>query len=985
MFIALLLAFVCCSVTLPLDAAQLPHRHYSIDDGLSHSNVFSIFQDREGFIWLGTELGVSRFEGLNFDNFEGLEELSGGIAIAITETGQDNILIFRYDGRLFRFAAGRLAEIKPRAGSIRSSIIEARTDSSGRVWMRTNRSEVDVLQEDRVHNFSLLHGINALPNDTMAAVQSLDSGAAINNLFVRRNGEILFATDRGLYALRANRVLQLFEEQIQGRGVYCIAEDKQDALWLGMQGSVCRVAASGELHWYRNPLLRETRIIKIAVDPDANIWLVGPSMGLAVLRGDSLRSMTEQLGLDQVEVNDVRVCREGLVWIATFGAGLICVQNLNNANFTVDDGLSNNYITSLAEGKDGSLWIGTHNGLCRLFNDVPRRVGLMPSQFAEVRGRFERIESLGVDSLGRVWSGLSGGTINVLGGQVALRKPSAEYVPYVLYVERDGRIFFSGFGGVKYLAGDSIVDFDSLSLPLHQRVYALCRQRSGAFWAGTDSGAIRLEEGILRSFGIEDGLPGARVLGICEDKGGDIWLATNKGVACLRNEHWHAYTPAEGLSHAYCSAILPDQRGNVWIGTLGGLDCYRGGELIHFNRTRGLVGNEVRALFADQSDNLWVGAVQGLSKLHIESSLPGATAAPEVVITELRMPGGVLRRPRRLHLPYDSTNIDIRFAALHFSHPEGLRFQYMLTPLDDEWRPAEGRNCSFSNLQPGSYELLVRAQVDNSGWSPQPASLRIDVNPPLWQMWWFRALIALLIVGGVYMLHRFRSNQLRRREVERLELHGKILELEKRALDSSINPHFLFNALNSIQFFFNRRDSLTQANTYLANFARLIRMILDDAHKKSISLEEELSRLRYYLDLEQMRLGKRLQWRIDVAAGIDARAIRIPVLVIQPFVENAVWHGITPLKEGGTLQVKISSEDSVLIIEVMDDGIGIANSRAKQARSSLKHQSRGMAITRERIALLRQLKDVHLDVAISDLDPANTSRPGTRVCIRLKT
>ena len=243
--------------------------------------------------------------------------------------------------------------------------------------------------------------------------------------------------------------------------------------------------------------------------------------------------------------------------------------------------------------------------------------------------------------------------------------------------------------------------------------------------------------------------------------------------------------------------------------------------------------------------------------------------------------------------------------------------------------------------------MSIRARIQDSGWS-KVAEVKFLIQPAYWQRWWFLAsvyfFISIVVVGLIYTFFK----RQREREKEKLSVQTKIIALEQRALQAMMNPHFVFNIMNSIQYFINTKDSQS-ANQVLTGFAKLIRKNLEICTKSYISLEEELIYLKLYLSLEKLRFGNKMIYDVTVADGIDTEETMIPSMLLQPFVENAIWHGIMPKEEGGKISIKIEADDTELSIEITDNGTGIENSLRDKKTT---HVSRGMQITHDRVNLL---------------------------------
>jgi LytS/YehU family sensor histidine kinase len=267
--------------------------------------------------------------------------------------------------------------------------------------------------------------------------------------------------------------------------------------------------------------------------------------------------------------------------------------------------------------------------------------------------------------------------------------------------------------------------------------------------------------------------------------------------------------------------------------------------------------------------------------------------------------------------------------------------------------------------------------------------LLITVSPAFWNTWWFKSLLFLTVLSLSYILIRTRLKEKFRLELERSEKNQLLSDmsqratlLEMQALRAQMNPHFIFNSLNSINRFILQNDR-PQASEYLTKFSRLVRLILQNSQAPLITLESELDALQLYLDLESLRFNHHFKFKISIAPELDTFVLKIPPLIIQPYAENAIWHGLMPKEEYGRLDIDLSQDDDYLIIRIADDGIGRKKSAALSSKSAALHKSRGLQMTADRIALIHSKTPVEAPVKIIDLIMPDGSPAGTEVIIKI--
>ena len=294
--------------------------------------------------------------------------------------------------------------------------------------------------------------------------------------------------------------------------------------------------------------------------------------------------------------------------------------------------------------------------------------------------------------------------------------------------------------------------------------------------------------------------------------------------------------------------------------------------------------------------------------------------------------------------------------------------------IDAPWQYTNNRSLSFPALASGTYTFSLSAKGENSAWS-KPVSIQFEIQEVFWKSNWFVSLIGAVFVGIVWLITQLYFSKIQRAR----NIKHRLTASELKAIRSRINPHFMFNALNSIQLFIKDNKS-EEAVSYLNKFARLMRMILAHAERSTISIKEEVDALEHYLVLEKLRARENFDYEISISPDVDIYNYDIPAMVLQPFVENAIWHGLAPIKNNGLLQVKFEAFQEEIRVEVIDNGIGRAKS---QAIKPSHRSSKGIKLTEDRIAALNLGKANKKRLNIEDLFPLKVERTGTKVTLTI--
>lgn len=528
-----------------------------------------------------------------------------------------------------------------------------------------------------------------------------------------------------------------------------------------------------------------------------------------------------------------------------------------------------------------------------------------------------------------------------------------------------------------------------------------------------------------------------RVANLFEDSRGNIWFSRYSGFGvylAAKDTILNFIHPRNKAALPYVNAFAEDKTGRVWVnnveGWLGfGLAAAPEKGLIHktYLPDRKIEGR-INTLAIDRQGNVWGdtdkllvridAADTSLSTFNFQyglrnvdfyhfSFLPSGEMVfggrndivmanpatfkrnaelPAPYISELQILNQPVALPAlfgdtTLQLSYNRNFFSMDFSAQAYTLPNEVRFRYRLQGFD-EWKEVNGRNtANYTNVPPGKYTFQLQAANNEGTWNDKMLQLAIHIATPWWQTWWFYAGAFLLVAGLVYWLYRMRIRQVRKKEQLKSQYEKKLANVEMSALLAQMNPHFLFNCLNSIDSYIIKNES-RKASEYLNSFARLMRLILQNSRSNYISLKDEVETLELYLQMEGLRFRDQFQYDISIRTETDAGSIVIPPMLIQPYVENAIWHGLMNKHDGTPRKVELLIEEkgSNLFCVVQDNGIGRTKAQVLRAQKLTgKKRSMGMQITKDRIEIINKLYDVNTCVTITDLVDATGNASGTRV------
>ncbi|UTW66706.1 histidine kinase [bacterium SCSIO 12643] len=401
----------------------------------------------------------------------------------------------------------------------------------------------------------------------------------------------------------------------------------------------------------------------------------------------------------------------------------------------------------------------------------------------------------------------------------------------------------------------------------------------------------------------------------------------------------------------------------LWTGTLNGISILSQNLKNEWTprsvitKHDGLELADIRQLIF-YNDYLFFANNEGIGKIH-KSHLDDSLPPPILHIQSLLSNEYSMNIDTTINLTHDSNNIQINYHAISYKSQNDIIYKYQLSPINDSWQTTTNDNIVFNALPPNDYTLKLKA-INIDGVESEVQILQFSIIPAFWMTWWFKAVVIIIAIIFGYKLS-IRTIKIYKTQAQ---FQKTINEMQIISLQSKMNPHFIFNSLNSIQNYILKNEK-TNANQYLLEFSKLIRTILQNSDSTTILLQDELETLKMYVNLEKKRIRKEFKYTEEMDSEIDLEKCIIPSLLIQPYIENAIWHGKVYSNPNGEIKLSIHKKQNTLFIEICDNGIGIKNAEASKVKKT-KHKSLGTSVTKKRIELLSELNNEMSDVTISE-------------------
>jgi len=956
------------------------YKIYTSHDGLPSSRIYDMMQDSEGYMWFATENGVSRYDGYTFENF----------------TTDD--------------------------GLPANSTIRLYQDFKGRIWFASFMGPLSYYQNDTIIPYSL--------NDKLL---TLNVPQFYDNIYIDKNENMWLAPyDRGLYRITSDSTIIIEDERIRKSEIeevnkkvlnYFIENDEiitwvklkyttenySDELISKRISSIeiphtkdqpyyqkyqCKLGNNEYLfsqglyltHLKNNEVLStrsfQNEILTLFKDKDENIWISEQFNCLLMYPKGNLDSTPIEF-LHNVSVSKALQDSEGNYWFSTTENGVYFVPSIAFTNYNMQAlNAANNVVITMEIFENQMFFTTDKKGIHSVFI---RDGKLQYNHNFKLEGFIRsNIYDILITEDKYLWVSDSEFLIYNIDGTKSTYKPTSHIGGYKLLQRLDGSVILSHrIGFHKY--ENFQLDYKSFNDDFTHRTYPILETPDSTLLLGTFAGLYKYKNGLYSKYDSTCVVMSSRISDI-KSSGDKLWIGTfDKGLAVNSNSRCYYINKDNGLNSNRIKKIFIEDEKNVWIGTNKGL-CHifisdfttSKYHTTSFTVWDGLPSNEINDIIKYE-DLLWLGTDNGLVSFD-----PGSL---NKIFTPLNINlECILVNENRINIRPDSNiykshenNITFNYKALRFKDPGKLIYYYKLDGLDDQWLESRNTSVRYPDLKHGRYTFMVKAKdVDNT--ISKTAEYIFTIKKHYTQTTFFLIAILFLILGVATLIFYYFFSSFKKRE----QLKQQVVLAEQTALRAQMNPHFIFNSLNSIQDFIVQHDD-KNANLYLANFATLIRKILDTSKFNTISLSEEIETIKLYLELEKLRFEGLFEYTLDIEKAINIEEVFIPTMLLQTYIENAIWHGLIPKNDKGLLMISFKQvKDNKLSVSIKDNGIG-RKKAAEIGKNRKHHRSIGMKNAGDRIKLLNKLKNTKTTIEVIDLYDKNDLAVGTQVIITFDT
>ncbi len=950
---------------------QYYFKNYSVENGLPFVQVSTLFQDSKGYLWSGGYGGLSRFDGKQFLNFNKKNGLIDHNVNSICESTSGDIFVGTNKG-LSVLQNNKIINYSGASG-LNTQIISLCRGNNQSIYIGSMRglftfNNNTVKPVPKLNNYK----INCLYKlDTSCLCIGTDSGLVLygNSVFkliTTKNGlssnqinaivsyknYIVLGTSKGLsfYNLSTKKFINYFiENGLIDESITCLLTQDSSDLWVGSESGLLKYN-NGQFHYYNIGFDNNSNIIRCLInDRENNVWL-GTHSGLYRYHDNSFSTFDKINGPGNAFVYQVFRDTKSNLWICSHNNGIYKYSLGYFKRYGIADGLTTNASIAGLQDKNGRLIFSTDNSVMQFKNERFYNIPL-PKNF---NGPYSMLY---LASNNIIWIGGENGICSLI---FNTEEPITKFYPfykntacqvYGFAEDNENNLWIGTYGqGLLKLKDDSIFTI-SKQLKLPEENFLSLRYINNLIFAGTLNGLIEFntKTNAYKYITEKDGLNSELVYAVeFANNKNDLWIGTNQGINKLNLKKYLKESKTEITSFGI-------QEGFV------GVECNGNG------------------IWQDSDNTLWFGTVSGVVR-HKPFNLKKNTTQNSTLIQTLKLSNEDTILQQGIKLPYYLNTISFYYRGICLTNPDKVLYIKKLEGLEKNWSlPSSEDYSKYANLAPGKYTFKVKSCNNYGIWDENETTFTFTIKPPYYLTWWFILIVISVISLTVYFIFKTRLRAIRTKHKQEFDRKVEMSKIELKALRSQMNPHFIFNSLNSIQhYIFNSKSD--EAIKYLNKFARLVRIILNNSDKPTVTLEDDLEALKLYLELEQMRFEGKFDYEIIVDDNVDIDYDIMPPLLMQPYVENAILHGLNPKPDKGTLKIHLSFKNNFLICTITDSGIGRKKaSLIKRTMPGQKHKSLGMKITEDRLRILNEINNSELSVTITDLVDEQQNDIGTRV------
>jgi len=942
-----------------VNAQEPAYRHFTVNDGLPSSEIYEAYQNQDGYIYLVSDRGISRYDGYTFKNYTLQDGLPNNTVFNITEDQKKRLWFSTISGHIFYYQSDSFSILPPpdELGKYFNQwryISSMYIDQGDTIWLAVNGHKNGFIKK---HLNGFLENSGIIDSTSQIQAKYTGNGQYMLSQY-EGNGNKAVRLKNG-ETIDFSHIVQ--KEKISGQPNAMVENDS--SVFLSFFYAVVKINKYDNSYAVFKFKERTTKCFEF--DHEGNLWVGLLQKG--VWRFPKGNLSNGSLHLEGESISSVLVDKEQGYWFTTLNNGVFYLPWQQLFHYKNVEGASV-ALTCL----NSNVWFGFNQGkVIEYFEHKPRKTFSLPSDQTIVQSLSAINGEVFINASNRIFTLKNGETTPLLGKRSLYTRK--------LHVNKDHELWAFGNGFYHIKNGEVAYASDDES-GFHHWTTSMLKESDSSYLVGTFEGVWKFDGTTIIPHGFWHPILKQRISDI--EKIGDAYIFGTIGNGILirhDGRYFHLKKSTEGLLSNVCNAITIENDSTFWAATNRGLSRIQlnldqgSFRTTHITQHDNLLSDEIHDILI-KNDDIWVASNNGLFRFRKDLYDYDQFEIP-IHLSYLKINGNKVDLNGPNDFAYNENNVRIDYTALFYKNSERINYRYKLRPKD-KWTYTKNTSLQLINLSEGNYQLTLETSINGKNWFQASATPTFTINPPFWKTNWF--ILAVILIAGfiIWSVFNFRFKLLKKKS----ELTKRAFESEQKALKAQINPHFLFNALNAINSSILSSDKFTASN-YLSKFSQLMRLTLNNSVDGLVTLQKELNTLELYLAMESFRMENKFKYSIDVAPDLMPASFYVPTMLVQPFAENAIWHGLSPLKDrNGVLNISFSYYGSNTLKCIVDDnGIGRTAANEIKNQQSPAHRSHGMSIIKKRLEVFGALDNEEYAVDICDKYDNNGQATGTRV------
>ena len=952
---------VCLCVPSYAMSQAIESQFYGIAEGLSDPCVFRIDQNDDGFLYVGTNEGLSIFDGHSFRRISIDNSYGSRSVLELNFKNESELLLSLYRVGLFSLDLSD-SSISP-VEYVPSNEENAMKNGEGKTKLSGITSIHWVSETGWFINGKTLFRIE---NDTFQRQVLLPDSIWQPQVYSVEyvDGVLFIGTSYGLFTIdNAGEKKKIWPAHGKKAPVWDILHVPEKGVYMATDKGLSLL----DLNAMDFNLVTATRfpLHLIYLDSRQRIWMSSNQKHMGCLWNGELHHV--KLSEQDVIVNDIHEDHSGNIWLATMSKGL-CKINIveETTRFTLGNKQAE-FVTALfVEEESNRIWAGGYGSVHRsISGDSVFESISNPLVDNEIIYVFYKLPNTDV-----VLAGTPNRALVFNDGKYAGEKklPGAKSICN----RKKGGFWVGTFKGIYYLA-NSYAEALPIKTPFSGHVNHLLEDQREKLWVVHGNDLFVMHNEVITPVEMPSK---AGINNILESAEGDIYLSTTQGVCLIKHTVDHmgdlniVSDLLQGTEPHNCKVSVQDEAGSIWIVTSAGkILCYDGSKVLpRYNMIDRLNIKTVETACLARNNEIYLGGPSYLLKLNVKG-VQLSKDYPRPYFKQISSLGH-LKPNSPFTLRYNENRLDVFYSDINFTARQST-FKYRLNPESD-WVQAHGNVISLHSVPAGNHRFELKSAYKGAGVWSEPVFFSFSVSEPLWNKPWFIVLMACVAFALVYILFTRRVASLKRKQILELKHEREVTSLKHRALNAMMNPHFITNSLFAIrQMSASKATNRLKVERYVANFSSLVRRNLELATEEKVLLSVELERLSHYVEMEQTRLQCPFSYNVEIDGSLEPDTIKIPNMILQPIVENSIWHGFDQTKAGESILLRLSEiEMDKLQIVIEDNGKGYHYTQKRKMRPSI-----GLGLIKEKLELDHPGNTMRIE--------SPDDRKGTRVTLEL--